>query len=57
MTNFEKSVSYFQYREKYLGFAELLANTGLVNENGKWYRNRRARFLKEWRKNCYEQLG
>ena len=57
MDDFEKSVSYFQYREKYLGFAELLANTGLVSENGKWYRNRRARFLKEWRKNCYEQLG
>lgn len=57
MTNLEKSVSYFQYREKYLGFAELLANTGLVSENSKWYRNRQARFLKEWRKNYHEQLG
>ena len=53
MTSYEKSLSYFQYREKYLGFAEKLANIGLVKEDGKWYRNRRARFLKEWRKDYY----
>jgi len=53
MTSYEKSLSYFQYREKYLGFAEKLANMGLVKEDSKWYRNRRARFLKEWRKDYY----
>ena len=57
MTDLEKSVSYFVCREKYLGWAELFANHGLVSENGKYYRNRKARFLKEWRKKYNEQLG
>jgi hypothetical protein len=55
MSDFEKSVLYFSYREKYLGFAELLANVGLVSESGQWYRSRRAFFLKKWRKHCHDK--
>ena len=53
MTDLEKSVSYFVCREKYLGWAELFANHGIVSESGKYYRNRKARFLKEWRKSYH----
>lgn len=43
----EESLRYFEYRQKYLGFAEFVVNNTFISEESNFYKKRYKRFQEE----------